>query len=119
MLQVLDIQNPIPGLSRSIDLSQPLPEDGKPQLVGTNVRDMIEMGFWTIKFLEDFEKQYDNSGRMGDVDGVDRSDGGEEMFGRVEGEGKIWGPNVRAFLKLMRYVSKFLSTYDKFYKNNS
>ena len=75
------------------------------------------MGFWTIRFLEGFENEYDTAGRAGD--GVDRADTEDDASGRVDGEGKIWSSNARAFLKLMRYVTKFLSTYDKFYKNNS
>ena len=102
---------------RFLDLSQPLPEDGKQQLVTNNVRDMIEMSFWTIKFLEDFEKQYAKNGRVGD--GVDRSDEEGGMFGRVGGGGQIWSPNARSFLKLMRYVTKFLSTFDSYKKKNS
>ena len=100
-------------------MSQPLPEDGKKQLIGGNVRDMIEMGFWTIKFLEDFEKQFDKNKNGREGDGMERSGEEEEMFARVGGEGKIWSPNARSFLKLMRYVTKFLATYDKFFKNNS
>ena len=96
-----------------------MPEDGKKQLIGNNVRDMIEMGFWTVRFLEGFENEYVKSktGRVGDV--VDRSDAGEEMSGRVGDEGKIWSQNARAFLKMMRYVAKFIGTFDKFYKKNS
>merc|ERR1712086_682497 len=105
------------GFPRFLDLSQPLPEDGRKQLVTSNVRDMIEMSFWTIKFLEDFEKQYAKNYRA--VDGVDRSDEKEEIFGRVYGDGKIWSPNARSFLKLMRYVTKFLGTFDNYRKKNS
>ena len=112
-------QSPLSGLfstPRFLDLSQSLSADGK-TLVGGNVRDMIEMGFWTIRFLEGFENRYEKSGRVDD--GVDRTDKEDDPSGRVEGDGKIWSSNARAFLKLMRYVTKFLSTFDKFHKNNS
>ena len=72
---------------------------------------MIEMGYWFIKFIEDFEKQYKKSG-------LDRADG-TEADTRFNGEGKIWGANARTYLKMMRYVSKFLSTQEKFQKSIS
>merc|ERR1712050_234597 len=92
-------------------LGQPLPEEGK-TLVGGNVRDMIEMGFWALRFLEGFEQRYEKDGRAG----VDDDD--DDATERVGG-GQIWSSNARAFLKLMRYITKFLGTYEKFYKNNS
>ena len=100
-------------------MGQPLPEEGK-KLVGGNVRDMIEMGFWALRFLEGFEERYEKDGRAGDVEGVDRAgvDDDDAATERVGG-GQIWSSNARAFLKLMRYITKFLGTYEKFYKNNS
>jgi len=95
-----------------------LPDDGK-GLVGGNVRDMIEMGFWTIRFLEGFEERYEKAGRAGTVEDVDRADTDDDAAGRIGGDGKLWSSNARAFLKLMRYITKFLGTYEKFYKNNS
>merc|ERR1712029_477574 len=49
-------KSPISGVldsPRFLDLGQPLPEDGKTQLISNNVRDMIEMSFWVLKFLGD------------------------------------------------------------------
>ena len=74
-----------------------------------NARSMIEMSYWLIKFIEDFEKQYKASG-LGRV-------GEAEPDERFNGEGQIWSPNARTYLKMMRYVSKFLSTQEKFQKN--
>ena len=70
-----------------------------------NIRDMIEMGFWTIRFLEGFEQRYEKNGRSEDRAG--------------QKDGKIWSSNARVVVKLMRYVAKFLSTFEKFKKNNS
>ena len=88
-------------------------------MVRGDVRDMIEMGFWALRFLEGFEQRYEKDGRAGDVEGVDRADVGDDATERVGGSGKIWSSNARAVLKLMRYITKFLGTYEKFYKNNS
>ena len=99
-------------------LGQSLPDEGK-TLVRGDVRDMIEMGFWALRFLEGFEQRYEKDGRAGDVEGVDRADVGDDATERVGGSGKIWSSNARAVLKLMRYITKFLGTYEKFYKNNS
>ena len=84
---------------------------GKTKLVSGNTRSMIEMGYWFIKFIEDFEKQYKKSG-------LDRSDE-IEADTRFYGDGQIWGANARTYLKMMRYVSKFLSTQEKFQKSIS
>ena len=99
-------------------MGQPLPEEGK-KLVGGNVRDMIEMGFWALRFLEGFEERYEKDGRAGDVEGVDRAGVDDDAATERDGGGQIWSSNARAFLKLMRYITKFLGTYEKFYKNNS
>merc|ERR1712233_36084 len=67
-------------------------------------------------FLE-ILKQYAKNYRAGDI--IDRSDDEEEDLGRIYGEGKLWGANARSFIKLMRYVAKFLGTFDKYRKKNS
>ena len=86
--------------------------DGKTQLVSGNTRDVIEMGFWILRFLEDFEKQYNKSA-------IPKSKSNEENITRTSnGVGKIWGDNARSYLKMMRYVTKFLSTSDNFQKKN-
>merc|ERR1711982_256119 len=113
-------KSPLSGVfeaPRFLDLGQPLPEDGKKQLISNNVRDMIEMSFWVLKFVGDFEKQYAKNYRAGDI--IDRSDDEEDDIGRIYGEGKLWGANARSFIKLMRYVAKFLGTFDKYRKKNS
>ena len=86
---------------------------GKSQLVSGNTRDVIEMGFWILRFLEDFEKQYAKSNlqRSNDV-----SSAGNQRTSN--GVGKIWSSNARSYLKMMRYVTKFLSTSDNFQKKN-
>ena len=91
-------------------IGRSLLEAGKEQLVSGNARSMIEMSYWMIKFMEDFEKQYKTLG-------LARSDSSEpESDSRFNGEGKIWSPNARTYLKMMRYVTKFLSTQEKFQK---
>ena len=91
-------------------IGRSLLEAGKEQLVSGNARSMIEMSYWMIKFMEDFEKQYKTLG-------LARSDSSEpETDSRFNGEGKIWSPNARTYLKMMRYVTKFLSTQEKFQK---
>ena len=94
-----------------------MPEDGKTQLISNNVRDMIEMSFWVLKFLGDFEKQYEKNYRSGEI--IDRSGEEEDELGRVYSKGKIFGDNARSFIKLMRYVAKFVGTFDKYKKKNS
>ena len=83
---------------------------GKTKLVSENTRSIIEMTYWMIKFMEDFEKQYK-------ISGIGRN---EENKGKtiLNGEGKIWSSNSRTWLKLMRYVTKLLSNQDRFLKLN-
>ena len=87
-----------------------LPEDGK-ALVNGELRDMVEMGFWAIRFLEGFEQQLDKYGRA-----EDPSNNQNVANGRVENGEKLWNSNARAFFKLIRYVTKYLSVFDGFYK---
>ena len=86
---------------------------GKSQLVSGNTRDVIEMGFWILRFLEDFEKQYAKSNlqRSNDVTSAANQR-------TSNGVGKIWSSNARSYLKMMRYVTKFLSTSDNFQRKN-
>ena len=76
-----------------------------------NTRDVIEMGFWILRFLEDFEKQYAQSS-------LQRSSDSNQPRQLSNGVGKIWSSNARSYLKMMRYVTKFLSTSDNFQKKN-
>ena len=99
-------------------LSRSLESAGKSQLVSGTTRDLVEMGFWTLRFIEGFEKQYEKSPL--------NTQRKQETTGNVikkanavrtsNGVGKLFSNNARTYIKLMRYVSKFLGTSDKFQK---
>ena len=91
-------------LGRSID-------GGKSQLVSGDTRDVIEMGFWVLRFLESFENQYKQSS-------IPRSEQTPDTTRTSNGVGKIWSDNARSYLKMMRFVTKFLSTADNFNKKH-
>ena len=97
-------------------LSRSLESAGKSQLVSGTTRDLVEMGFWTLRFIEGFEKQYEksplNTQRRLDVENVRKTPGQRAS----NGVGKLFSDNARTYIKLMRYVSKFLGTSDKFQK---
>ena len=82
---------------------------GREQLVGGGVRDMVELSYWVIKFIEDFEKQYGKSAAAGAI-----------KEGKIrDTNGKLFGSQGRSILKMMRYVTKYMGTFDKYYKKNS
>ena len=89
---------------RSI-LGRSFEEASKGQLVSGDTRNMVEMGFWVLRFLENFEKEYAKSAPA-------------PSERTSNGEGQVWGSNARNYLKLMRFVTKFLSTADNFNKKN-
>merc|ERR1739842_176193 len=100
-------------------LSRSLESAGKSQLVSGTTRDLVEMGFWTLRFIEGFEKQYEKSP-------LNTQRNNNQVTGNVikkasaertsNGVGKLFSSNARTYIKLMRYVSKFLGTADKFQK---
>ena len=91
-------------LGRSVD-------GGKSKLVSGSTRDLIEMGFWVLKFIGDFEKQYDKNSAPRSADTPAPK---EERTSNAMG--KLFSDNARTYLKFMRYVSKFLSTHENFQK---
>ena len=99
-------------------LSRSLESAGKSQLVSGTTRDLVEMGFWTLRFIEGFEKQYEksplNTQRKQVTGNVIKKANAERTS---NGVGKLFSNNARTYIKLMRYVSKFLGTSDKFQKN--
>ena len=99
-------------------LSRSLESAGKSQLVSGTTRDLVEMGFWTLRFIEGFEKQYEksplNTQRNNQVTGNVIKKASAERTSN--GVGKLFSSNARTYIKLMRYVSKFLGTSDKFQK---
>ena len=98
-------------------LSRSLESAGKSQLVSGTTRDLVEMGFWTLRFIEGFEKQYEksplNTQRKQETANVIDKATAERTS---SGVGKLFSSNARTYIKLMRYVSKFLGTSDKFQK---
>ena len=99
-------------------LSRSLESAGKSQLVSGTTRDLVELGFWTLRFIEGFEKQYEKSPlntqqRKQETANVIDKESAERTS---SGVGKLFSSNARTYIKLMRYVSKFLGTSDKFQK---
>jgi len=93
-------------------LQLPQGNDGRSRLVSHNARDVIEMSFWLLSFLEKFEKEFESSQQR------IAQESGEA--GQVEGKRirpGLFGHNARRLIKLMRYVSKFLSTFDSYRKH--
>jgi len=88
--------------------------DGKSQFISHNARDTIEMAFWTVNFIEHFEKEWRRSGLAAEG----RSDEDEELEGRFSNKKGLFGHNTRVFIKMMRYVIKWIGTFDAMTKHS-
>ena len=95
-------------------------KDGKEALVGQNAHDIVEMSYWIIKFIEDFEKEFAASGlasnRKDDI--VNRKDNIVPQT-RSGAPNLLLSKNSKLFLKMSRYFLKFVSTFNKFYKRSN
>lgn len=90
------------SLLRFVSL-QPLEREGggsKSRLVGKTAAETIEMAYWFVKFVGDYEKVRKEE--------IDRS-------GTVEEEGHWFKKNTKRVVLLARYLVKFVGSFEKLF----
>ena len=81
-----------------------------PYLVNVDFREVVEMSYWLIKFVGQFDKQY-----MAHVNEKSEADFTYDTDDKSKGEG-LFSKNAATLISYARFLLKFLGSFEKLFK---
>ena len=81
-----------------------------PYLVNVDIREVVEMSYWLIKFVGQFEKQYNKH-----VNGKSEANFKNDTDNKSTGEG-LFSKNAATMISYSRFLLKFLGSFEKLFK---
>jgi hypothetical protein len=81
-----------------------------PYLVNVDFREVVEMSYWLIKFVGQFERQYKEH-----VNGKSEANFKYDTDNKSTGEG-LFSKNAATMISYSRFLLKFLGSFEKLFK---
>jgi len=83
----------------------------KKSLLDGKLRDVVEMAYWLVKFVGDYEKLYSKTY----LKDIDVKTGSSADLVKEEKPFSLIGPNTRSLVAFSRYFLKYLGSFEKLF----
>lgn len=87
-------------------------EPKKARLIGKNAAEVIEMSYWLVKFVRDFEKIRDQAFGATKRNDDDDDSGKQEPF-------HWFADNSATIIGMSRFLAKFINAFEKLFNSSN